>query len=48
MKRLLALAMLLSPVWAQGPSLKDALAALPFRNIGPANPGGRIDDIAVV
>src|SRR5438309_1026549 len=48
MKHLLALAILLSPAWAQSPSLKDALAALPFRNIGPANPGGRIDDIAVV
>jgi len=33
---------------AQTPSVKDALAALPFRQIGPANPGGRIDDIAVV
>jgi photosystem II stability/assembly factor-like uncharacterized protein len=28
--------------------LKDALAALSFRQIGPANMGGRIDDIAVV
>lgn len=33
---------------AQAPSVKDALASLPFRQIGPANPGGRIDDIAVV
>jgi photosystem II stability/assembly factor-like uncharacterized protein len=29
-------------------TLKEALAAMPIRNIGPANPGGRIDDIAVV
>jgi photosystem II stability/assembly factor-like uncharacterized protein len=35
-------------VGAQNPALKDALSAVPFRNIGPANPGGRIDDIAVV
>jgi photosystem II stability/assembly factor-like uncharacterized protein len=33
---------------AQTSQLKDALAALPFRQIGPANMGGRIDDIAVV
>src|SRR6266853_4638030 len=33
---------------AQSPSFKNAFASLQFRNIGPANPGGRVDDIAVV
>ena len=33
---------------AQPLSLKEAAANLPFRNIGPGNPGGRVDDIAVV
>ena len=44
MKKLLILLSL--PLAAQ--SLKDALSSIPFREIGPANPGGRIDDIAVV
>ena len=48
MKPLLAVTILLPVVWAQEPTLKDAFASLPFRNIGPANPGGRVDDIAVV
>src|SRR5271166_2203209 len=48
MKRLLLCAILSTAALAQSPSLKDAFASLPFRNIGPANPGGRVDDIAVV
>src|ERR1700737_1972794 len=48
MTRLLLFAILSGTALAQSPSLKEALAALPFRNIGPANPGGRVDDIAVV
>src|SRR5258707_14167700 len=48
MKHLLLCAILSSAALAQNPSLKDAFASLPFRNIGPANPGGRVDDIAVV
>jgi photosystem II stability/assembly factor-like uncharacterized protein len=48
MKHLLLYAILSSAALAQSPSLKDAFASLPFRNIGPANPGGRVDDIAVV
>ena len=48
MKHLLLCAILSGSVLAQSPSLKDAFASLPFRNIGPANPGGRVDDIAVV
>ncbi len=46
--RLLSLLVLAASAAAQTPQLKDALAALPFRQIGPANMGGRIDDIAVV
>jgi photosystem II stability/assembly factor-like uncharacterized protein len=34
-------------VFAQSP-IQSALSPIPFRQIGPANPGGRIDDIAVV
>jgi len=45
---IILLSLCASIIPAQNPSLKDALAAVPFRNIGPANPGGRIDDIAVV
>src|SRR5260370_20487294 len=48
MKHLLLCAVLSSAALAQSPSLKDGFASLPFRNIGPANPGGRVDDIAVV
>src|SRR5260370_42362048 len=48
MKHLLLCTILASAALAQNPSLKDAFASLPFRNIGPANPGGRVDDIAVV
>src|SRR6266478_2482865 len=48
MKPIFLCAILSASAAAQSPSLKDTLAALPFRNIGPANPGGRIDDIAVV
>src|SRR5580700_5171347 len=47
MRLLFIFAVALSAV-AQTPQLKDALAAFPFRQIGPANMGGRIDDIAVV
>jgi photosystem II stability/assembly factor-like uncharacterized protein len=46
--RLLLVLVLAASAAAQTPNLKDALAALPFRQIGPANMGGRIDDIAVV
>src|SRR5258708_38054803 len=48
MTRLLLFAILSGTALAQSPSLKGAFSALPFRNIGPANPGGRVDDIAVV
>jgi len=34
--------------FGQVPAVKQAIAPLAFRQIGPANPGGRIDDIAVV
>ena len=44
---LLALGVVLS-VFAQAPDVLQALKALKFREIGPANMGGRIDDIAVV
>jgi photosystem II stability/assembly factor-like uncharacterized protein len=46
LKTWIALLALAAPLPAQ--NLKEALAAIPARNIGPANPGGRIDDIAVV
>src|SRR6202790_3663033 len=48
MRHLLLLAILSSPALAQSSPFKEAFAGLPFRNIGPANPGGRVDDIAVV
>ena len=47
MKAILSL-LFAASAFAQTPSIKDAIAPLPFRQIGPANPGGRIDDIAVV
>jgi photosystem II stability/assembly factor-like uncharacterized protein len=47
MKTMVAL-LLAAQAFAQTPSIKDAISAIPFRQIGPANPGGRIDDLAVV
>lgn len=44
MKKLILLLAL--PLAAQ--NVQQALQSLPFREIGPANPGGRTDDIAVV
>src|SRR5689334_22457529 len=46
MRAWLVIALLVAPL--SGQTLRDALASIPARNIGPANPGGRIDDIAVV
>jgi hypothetical protein len=34
--------------FGQVPAVKEAIVPPAFRQIGPANPGGRIDDIAVV
>ena len=48
MRRLFILSIAAASAAAQTPQLKDALAAIPFRQIGPANMGGRVDDIAVV
>ena len=49
MKRYLSLALLLSTsAFAQSGPKVDLLKSLKFREIGPANMGGRIDDFAVV
>jgi hypothetical protein len=45
--RLAILEFMLTAV-TQGQGVKEAIAPLGFRQIGPANPGGRIDNIAVV
>ena len=44
---LLVVSLLSCPLWAQ-PTYETALKNLKFRGIGPAEMGGRVDDLAIV